>query len=164
VDAHTQCLLNSNAELRARVDRLESPSKMPAEQHAQMAAVHEQAAQLGQLHDIHIPPPMPGEDVQSFTARAFTPFKQFSRWKDVELSRAGESLPVIVADISHDAERAIDTQPGLRMIERVDPYSKARRIEFHGDDDGATWLAFTNPLRIGNFAAVKAAAKAWYME
>jgi hypothetical protein len=155
VNEHTQ-LLNSNADLRARIDRIESHAKMPAEQRAQMAAVYDRAEKLGQLHNVPIAPPMPGENLESFTARAFTPFRQFSQsWKNTDLSSlcgAGPALTNIVNDIAHDAERAIDSSPELRQVNIVDPYSGQRRITWRGDPDGKMWHQFANPLRYGNFS------------
>ena len=58
---------------------------------------------------------------------------------------------------------------GLVKVEIEDPYSHSRRIEFVGDDEGATWHQFANPLRIGKFATPSKTAaaqprspRAWY--
>jgi hypothetical protein len=59
---------------------------------------------------------------------------------------------------------------GLVKVEIEDPYSHSRRIEFYGDDEGATWHQFANPLRIGKFAtpdkqmmaAEAAARRGWW--
>jgi hypothetical protein len=73
--------------------------------------------------------------------------------KDAEVDRklARRGLTPGEADVIRQAGRA-GLLNGLVKIEIVDPYSNAKRIEFLGDDQGATWQQFANPLKIGRLA------------
>jgi hypothetical protein len=80
----------------------------------------------------------------------------------------GAFTPAEAATLKQAASLGLLT--GLVKVEIEDPYSHSRRIEFYGDDEGATWHQFANPLRIGKFAtpdkqmmaAEAAARRGWW--
>lgn len=102
----------------------------------------------------------PGEHVAAYERRVYGKFKKHSaRWKDIDLDKITDPAVFSMAatEIFNDAQaaaaKASDLPVGnqLRQVEIIDKYSGAKRIEFRGDDDGATWEPFCNVLKIGKF-------------
>ena len=102
----------------------------------------------------------PGETPAAYERRVASKYKKHSaKWKDVELSNITDDATFanVAAEIYNDAQAAAMRGAGapagaLQRVEIVDPYSHSRRIEWRGDDEGATWHQFANPLKIGKFS------------
>lgn len=105
----------------------------------------------------------PGETAAAYARRIATKYKKHSaKWKDVDLTKITDEATFanVSAEIYNDAQSAAMSGAAapagrLQRVEVVDPYSHSRRIEWRGDDDGATWAPFCNPLKIGAFATPK---------
>jgi len=103
----------------------------------------------------------PGETPAAYERRVASKYKKHSaKWKDVELSNITDDATFanVAGEIYNDAQSAAMRGAGapagaLQRVEIVDPYSHSRRIEWRGDDEGAAWHAFANPLKIGKFSA-----------
>ena len=159
-------LKQQNAELLSRLSAVEAHVKDTAtEDRSKFAAVWAQDEKLCQLFGDSAKGTgpdkwWPGESLASYSRRVAGKYKKYSApWKDVDLEKITDDAAFGVASVQifNDAQAAAmrgDAAPAgtLQRVEIVDPYSHARRIEWRGDDQGATWHAFANPLKVGKFS------------
>lgn len=157
--AELAALKEQNATLVSRLSAVEAHVKdAGTEDRAKFAAVWNQDEKLCQLFGDSAKGSgpdkwWPGETLAAYARRTASKYKKYSgRWKDVDLNNITDDATFanVSTEIYNDAQTAAmrgdAAPPGqLQRVEVVDPYSHSRRIEWRGDDNGATWHQFANP-------------------